>query len=112
MRRPWWNRLSALDSPRLSRRVSRSYRPLAEFLEARCLLAIFPGNPLTVGTPQAFSGVGTANATTALNAFQTAIGGKNNVAGDAAATGFRTINWDAVKLDGTDFGGGANTTVI
>src|SRR5207253_3982263 len=39
------------------------------------------------------------------------IGGVNNGANPPPATGgFRAINWDAVALDGTDFGG--NTTVI
>jgi uncharacterized protein (TIGR03437 family) len=59
----------------------------------------------------AFSGVGTTDATSALNAFRTAIGGANN---GAAATpqqgGRREITWDGVLLDGTDNGG--NTTVI
>jgi hypothetical protein len=71
---------------------------------------LFPGNPVTPGNPTPFSGVGTAAATTAFSGFKTAIGGADNAAGAAASTGFRTINWDAVKLDGTDFGG--NSMVI
>jgi hypothetical protein len=52
---------------------------------------------------------GSANA--ALSAFEAAIGGANNGANPPPKTGgFRTINWDGVKLDGTDFGG--ITTVI
>jgi hypothetical protein len=77
---------------------------------------LIPGNPLTVGTPTTFSGAGGTNssggALNALKAFETAIGGVKNVAPAPASGGFRTITWDAVKLDGTDFGGGANTTVI
>jgi hypothetical protein len=74
--------------------------------------ALHQGNPITAGSPTPFTGTATAGATTALNNFETAIGGVNNGGGPAATSGFRTINWDAVKLDGTDFGGGANTTVI
>jgi hypothetical protein len=72
-----------------------------------------PGNPVTPGTPVQFSGVGTGGANAAFQAFKTAIGGSDN--GNVAAPqtgGFRAINWDGVKLDGTDFGGGPNTTVI
>ena len=47
-----------------------------------------------------------------MNAFEAAIGGVKNTAAAPQTGGFRTINWDGVKLDGTDFGGGANTTVI
>jgi uncharacterized protein (TIGR03118 family) len=66
----------------------------------------------------AFSGVGGNNTSTtagtanaALSAFESAIGGVNN-GGTASpqSGGFRTINWDGVKLDGTDFGG--STTVV
>jgi hypothetical protein len=70
---------------------------------------------IAAGTPASFSGVNTVanpnGAATALQAFETAIGGVNNGATPPPqATGFRTINWDGVKLDGTDFGG--DTTVI
>src|SRR5207237_8253693 len=52
---------------------------------------------------------GSANA--ALTAFQAEIGGANNGNNPPAqTTGFRTINWDGVALNGTDFGG--STTVI
>ena len=68
------------------------------------------------GHSATFSGVGGTNtsggALTALNAFETAIGGGKNTAAAPQTGGFRTITWDGVKLDGTDFGGGANTTVI
>ncbi|OLE54494.1 MAG: hypothetical protein AUG51_07860 [Acidobacteria bacterium 13_1_20CM_3_53_8] len=74
--------------------------------------------PLSAGANQTFSGVGGNNtsvtpgtANKALTDFETAIGGVNNGANPPPqATGFRVINWDAVALDGTDFGG--NTTVI
>jgi streptogramin lyase len=75
--------------------------------------------PLTPGVPMTFSGIGgnntsvtagTANA--ALNAFAAAIGGPNNGANPPGRTGgFRTINWDGVALDGTDFGG-ASTAIV
>jgi hypothetical protein len=69
-----------------------------------------PGNPVTIGTPSEFSGVGGTNssggAVTAMNAFAAAIGGANNGGNPPPqANGFRAINWDGVLLDGTDFGG-------
>jgi hypothetical protein len=78
-----------------------------------------PGNPVNPGAPQVFSAVGGNSAAgpvlTAVQGFEAAIGGVNN-GGTAPATplstGFRDINWDGVKLDGTDFGGPPNTTVI
>jgi hypothetical protein len=76
-----------------------------------------PGNPIPTQTTAEFKGVGTGTgagtASAALASFETAIGGANN--GNTAQPltgGFRDINWDGVALDGTDFGGGANTTVI
>jgi hypothetical protein len=88
-----------------------------ESLELRSLMAtLIPGNPVTIGTPLTFSGVGGTNtsggAFTALTNFETAIGGSKNTATAPQTGGFRVINWDGVKLDGTDFGGGSNTTVI
>ena len=50
--------------------------------------------------PVVYSGSG-ADATTALDAFRAAIGGAKNTAGPEAS-GRREINWDGVKLDGTD----------
>lgn len=80
-----------------------------------------PGTKVTPGSPQAFSGTGGTSTSggsfTALQAFQKAIGGSDNGAtASAQSTGYRTINWDDVKLDGTDFSGAsttikANTTV-
>jgi Bacterial Ig-like domain (group 3) len=102
-----------------SPRRTRSFAIQCERLEPRELLAgvLTPGNPVNPGTPTTFSGVGgtiaAGGAINALNAFRSAIGGADN--GGVAtpqAGGSRTINWDGVKLDGSDFGGGANTTVI
>jgi hypothetical protein len=59
--------------------------------------------------PIVFSGSG-ASATAALEAFRGAIGGVKNTAAAAQAGGRREINWDGVKLDGTDVG--PNTTVV
>ncbi|HEY9827897.1 MAG TPA: hypothetical protein V6D19_20865 [Stenomitos sp.] len=54
---------------------------------------------------QVFSGVG-PNAAKAFEAMKKAIGGPDNTtAVGPQASGFRTINWDGVTLDGTDFGG-------
>ncbi len=65
---------------------------------------------LASGNPVVTSASGTGNAATALNNFEITLGGANNGGNPAAANGFRTINWDAVQLDGTDFNG--QTTVI
>jgi hypothetical protein len=62
----------------------------------------------TWSAPIVFSGSGAA-ATTALNAFRTAIGGAAN-SGAPQASGRREINWDGVKLDGTD--ANPNTQVV
>jgi hypothetical protein len=74
-------------------------------------MTLFPGNPINEPNLP-FKGVGTAAATAALNTFEAAIGGADNGNSAPQTTGFRTINWDGVKLDGTDFGGGANTIVV
>lgn len=68
-------------------------------------------SPASPGLPTTFTGVGTGGSTTALNSFRAAIGGVNNGGNPPPqSSGRREINWDAVKLDGTDFGG--DTTVI
>jgi hypothetical protein len=79
--------------------------------------ALTAGNPVTIGTPQQFMGIGGTNtsatsgtANFALTAFEAAIGGVKNVAASPQNGGFRVITWDGVAVDGTDFGG--NTTVI
>ena len=73
-----------------------------------------PGNPLTGITHTEFSGVGGTNtaggALNTLNAFEAGIGGVKNTAASPQNGGFRTITWDGVAVDGTDFGG--NTVVI
>ena len=58
--------------------------------------------------PVVYSGSG-ADATTAIDAFRAAIGGVKNTAGPEAS-GRREINWDGVKLDGTD--ANPNTQVV
>ncbi len=72
---------------------------------------------VTPGAPSIFSGIGGTNvgggAVNAMLNFETAIGGVNNGANPPPqASGFRTITWDGIKLDGTDFGGGGSTFVI
>jgi len=73
-----------------------------------------PGNPLTGITHTEFSGVGGTNtaggALNTLNAFEAGIGGVKNTAASPQNGGFRTITWDGVAVDGTDFGG--NTVII
>lgn len=110
--------LNLLDRRRPARKTRRGPSLRVEPLEGRSLLsftpfAMFAGNPIVAGVPAQFTGAGKANVDAAIASYQAAIGGANN--GGAAinpATGFRTIDWDAVRLDGTDFGGGPNTTVI
>ncbi|HQR32319.1 MAG TPA: hypothetical protein PLK30_06260, partial [Blastocatellia bacterium] len=52
----------------------------------------------------AFGGIGATEVTTTLAAFRTAIGGADNSTVTGAQTsGRREINWDGVRLDGTDF---------
>jgi hypothetical protein len=80
------------------------------------MATLFPGDPINAGTPQIVSGVGgtgtSGGALGAEQAYEAAFGGVKNTAAAPQTGGFRTIVWDAVKLDGTDFGGGPNTTVI
>jgi hypothetical protein len=97
----------------------RSARHLAwESLESRALMAtLFPGNPISIVTPTEFSGTGgtstSGGALDALNAFKAALGGgAANTAAAPQAGGFRTINWDGVKTDGTDSGAGPNSTFV
>jgi hypothetical protein len=83
-------------------RTRRSLATVAVYLG---LAAALPASAENV-----FSGVGAA-AATAKTSFVSAVGGANNGGNPPAQTsGFRAINWDGVKLDGTDFNG--NTTVI
>jgi hypothetical protein len=69
--------------------------------------ALAPGNPITAGTPTVFTG-----GMTALTNFEAAVGGSKNTAAAPQSSGFRTITWDGVKVDGTDAVAGANSTVI
>jgi hypothetical protein len=75
-----------------------------------------PGDPIDIGaaqnTAQQFSGVGTTASTTAETAFQTAVGGGVNTAPAPQNGGSRKITWDGVKVDGTDAGGGPNSTTV
>jgi hypothetical protein len=71
-------------------------------------------NAASAGAPTVFSDHGgdnmSGNALAAEQAFETASGGVKNTAPAPQANGFRVITWDAVKLDGTDFGG--NSLVV
>jgi hypothetical protein len=83
----------------------------AEVLDA----ALAPGNPITAGSPTQFTGGDAGNATSASAAlanFKAAIGGSKNTVAAPQTSGFRAINWDAVKVDGTDAVAGANSTVV
>lgn len=81
-------------------------KPLSLALVGSCILSI---SSQTVQAATLFSGVGD-DAIAALKAMETAIGGSDNASLEPQTDGFRTINWDAVLLDGTDFEG--NTEVI
>jgi hypothetical protein len=69
--------------------------------------ALAPGNPITVGTPAVFTG-----GMTALTNFQAAIGGSKNTSPAPQPSGFRTITWDGVKVDGSDAVSGPNSTTV
>ncbi|HSV15097.1 MAG TPA: hypothetical protein VLI90_12635 [Tepidisphaeraceae bacterium] len=81
-----------------------------EPLEPRWLFAGISGDVAAGFTT--FNAVGTANTTASIAAFQSAIGGVDNanVAAEQS-NGSRRINWDGVKLDGTDFNGQTQTIV-
>lgn len=84
----------------------RTRTRFSTLIASMCLAVALPGSAETV-----FKGVGTPAATSARNAFVAAIGGANNGGNPPPqSAGFRAINWDAVKLDGTDFNG--STTVL
>jgi|GEM_PF-6827127 len=77
--------------------------------------ALSPGNPVTPQTGQQFFGGNSTNMTTAAQAeanFEAAIGGVKNTVPAPQTGGFRLINWDGVKTDGTDSVAGANSTVV
>jgi hypothetical protein len=69
-----------------------------------------PLSAAPVAAPVAFEGTG-AGTTVGLSVFETAIGGTDNHAAvGEQGGGFRKVNWDEVKLDGSD-SGGATTTI-
>jgi hypothetical protein len=73
------------------------------------------GDPVPVGGGTVFTGGNEGNSTTAAQAdanFKVAIGGVKNTAAAPQNGGFRVINWDAVKVDGTDSVAGPNSTVV
>jgi hypothetical protein len=97
--------------PSRPRRELLRARPTLEPLEGRIVPApISTGNPISVA-PTLFSGAGGTQASgggslAALQTFEKAIGGADN--GNTAqpfSAGFRTINWDGVKLNSSDFPG-------
>jgi hypothetical protein len=87
------------------RQTGRSINMIAGAMVATCSLCI---PPVWAASPMVFSGSG-ADAATALDAFRTAIGGARNT-GAPEASGRREINWDGVRLDGTDVN--PNTQVV
>ena len=59
-----------------------------------------------------YQGAGNGAATAALNSMRADIGGADNsLTPSAQASGRREINWDAVRLDGTDFNSTTTTMV-
>jgi hypothetical protein len=70
-----------------------------------------PLSAAPMAAPSIFNGAGATPTSKALSAFEAGIGGANdNAAVGEQTSGFRTVNWDEVKLDGSDFGG-ATTTI-
>jgi hypothetical protein len=72
------------------------------------------GDPVTPVIASVTTGGNTGsliNAATAETQFEAAIGGVKNTAPAPQNGGFRVINWDAVKTDGTDAVAGPNSTV-
>jgi hypothetical protein len=107
-----WNASFRRRTPFRDPSKPSGFRPRVEPLEERCVPTLTPGDPLSAA-PTLFSGTGTAGTGAAISSFESAIGGANvSTANGPQASGFRTINWDGVALNGTDFGGGANTVVI
>ena len=84
--------------------MNRKPKTLVQSLNLIAGLAIVTGSLCASNAwsaPIVFSGSG-AGATTALDAFRAAIGGVKNTAAAPQVGGRREINWDGVKLDGTD----------
>ena len=84
---------------------------LATFsLFAATIVLLAAGRQSASAAPIEFSGTGGPGSAVSLAAFEAAIGGADN--GGVASpqpNGFRTINWDGVALNGTDFGGATQT---
>lgn len=96
---------TSTSGPGLARRFTQMFFQLA------CVGGVlFFGLNQGAFAQQVFSGAGNTSATTALNAFRTALGTNNGAAAAPQTGGRREINWDGVALDGTDFNG--NTTVL
>ncbi len=73
------------------------------------------GDPVPVGPGALFFGGEQNNNTSAAQAltnFEAAIGGSKNTAASPQNGGFRVINWDGVKVDGTDSVAGPNSTTV
>jgi YD repeat-containing protein len=73
------------------------------------------GDPVAAGPGTQFFGGNQGNATSAgaaLSSFEAAIGGVKNTAAAPQSSGFRVINWDGVKVDGTDAAAGPNSTTV
>jgi hypothetical protein len=81
--------------------VANSGEPASGSAETTIDVADAPLTP-NFTAPTLFSGAGPGAASASLSAFQAAIGGIDNgaIAGEQSG-GLRHINWDAVKLDGT-----------
>jgi hypothetical protein len=72
------------------------------------------GDPVPVGPGTQFFGGNQGNSTTAAQAeanFEAAIGGTKNTTPAPQNGGFRVINWDGVKVDGTDNVAGPTTVI-
>ena len=88
---------------------SRSVGLAAVWLAAGMLLLSLAPRSASAAT-QVFTSNGNSTLSIML-AFEAAIGGSDNGNVSSPQTGgFRSINWDGVKLDGTDFGG--NNAVV
>ena len=91
--------------------MNRKRKQIMQSINAIAKLLVVTGGLCASSTwsaPLVFSGSG-AGAATALEAFRAAIGGGKNTAAAPQAGGRREINWDGVKLDGTDV---SPTTVV
>jgi hypothetical protein len=73
------------------------------------------GDPVPVGAGTQFFGGNQGNSTNAATAvanFEAAIGGSKNTTAAPQNGGFRVINWDGVKVDGSDSVAGPNSTTV